>query len=413
MTTPMRRAQEAVVRTLVVFTLVGAGALATGMETPAIADESSAAGSDLVPVYVVRDSYQGQPEELREIAKRFLGTDQAAAEIASLNDDVVQADGGRVRLDGSLQAGWVLLLPPRAAGTGVQIGEQGATSAEPVPTDLLPIILGGALVVVMLAALAALWLQRRRRSVDVHPRSPRAVTVNRDAWLIDRAMRVMLTRSVAEQIRPATPYLVSVDEERVVLHLTAPRSQAPTPFRATDGATEWFASIRDVQDVAIDPATGNRASTVVVVGETDSVLHAIDLGLAGGVVQVTGDPNRRRALIADWGRQLRSAPWADSSLPIFVTGFAAGAIAESRYIDSVAAADPDLTAGGPLVLLADDLDRRDQSALEETLTTPGAPRAVVIGGEYASPRWAFDVAADGSVHSDLFRTDEDNTVSAS
>ncbi|MDW5323213.1 S8 family serine peptidase [Plantactinospora sp. KLBMP9567] len=80
--------------------------------------------------YTVTDSYQGAPENLWEVADRFLGDAGRAGEILDLNSGRVQPDGGRLSDPGRLRAGWHLVLPWDAIGTELRHGSPPA-SAEP------------------------------------------------------------------------------------------------------------------------------------------------------------------------------------------------------------------------------------------------------------------------------------------
>lgn len=78
--------------------------------------------SNYVKYYVVAASYQGQPENLTEIATRFLGTAARAQDIFSLNGGRVQPDGGTLSDPNRLNKGWSLVLPWDAVGSEVQYG---------------------------------------------------------------------------------------------------------------------------------------------------------------------------------------------------------------------------------------------------------------------------------------------------
>ncbi|MFG1890457.1 S8 family serine peptidase [Micromonospora sp. NPDC049051] len=72
--------------------------------------------------YTVTSSYQGAPENLWEISARFLGDAGRAGEILDLNAGRVQPDGGRLSDPSRLRAGWHLVLPWDAVGTGLRHG---------------------------------------------------------------------------------------------------------------------------------------------------------------------------------------------------------------------------------------------------------------------------------------------------
>src|SRR5258705_11566744 len=75
--------------------------------------------SDYVKYYVVAASYHGQPENLGEIATRFLGTSARAQDIFSLNGGRAQPNGGTLSDPDRLNEGWGLVLPWDAVGSEV------------------------------------------------------------------------------------------------------------------------------------------------------------------------------------------------------------------------------------------------------------------------------------------------------
>ncbi|WP_341720747.1 S8 family serine peptidase [Micromonospora sp. FIMYZ51] len=84
-----------------------------------------------VKYYVVTAAYQGQPENLTEIALRFLGSGERSAEIYNLNAGRVQPDGASLTDPARLNRGWYLVLPWDAVGDGVKHGQ---IPAGPKPT---------------------------------------------------------------------------------------------------------------------------------------------------------------------------------------------------------------------------------------------------------------------------------------
>jgi hypothetical protein len=87
-----------------------------------VAAPALAATTEYVKYYVVAASYQGTPENLAEIAGRFLGASSRAGEILDLNTGRRQPDGGTVTASGRLHTGWSLILPWDAVGSGVRYG---------------------------------------------------------------------------------------------------------------------------------------------------------------------------------------------------------------------------------------------------------------------------------------------------
>jgi membrane-anchored mycosin MYCP len=115
-----RRRRPAVTIMVLLASFVALTVLATG--SPATAGPPVATGPTYVKYYLVTASYQGAPENLAEIAGRFLNSTDRGGEILQLNSGVVQADGGNLTDPATLHAGWVLTLPWDAVGTGVQYG---------------------------------------------------------------------------------------------------------------------------------------------------------------------------------------------------------------------------------------------------------------------------------------------------
>jgi hypothetical protein len=100
---------------IVVALLLGAGA-GRGLAAPRAGEEQ------YVRYYVVTDSYQGQPENLSEIASRFLGTADRAGELFHLNVGRRQPGGGTLTDPQVLRRGWQIVLPWDAVGPGARYG---------------------------------------------------------------------------------------------------------------------------------------------------------------------------------------------------------------------------------------------------------------------------------------------------
>jgi len=124
-----------------------------------------------VKYYVVRTEYAGQPEFLFEIAQRFLGSGDRNTEIFELNKGRIQPDGLALTKAEAILPGWVLELPPDAAGDGVQTGllptVSGSAPAAPVPAASggfgwlarTLLIAGGAILLALVGV--GCWLWRR------------------------------------------------------------------------------------------------------------------------------------------------------------------------------------------------------------------------------------------------------------
>jgi membrane-anchored mycosin MYCP len=77
---------------------------------------------EYVKYYQVAESYQNAPENLTEIAARFLGDGGRSAEVFNLNQDRKQPNGKKLTDPARLEAGWTLQLPWDAVGAEVRYG---------------------------------------------------------------------------------------------------------------------------------------------------------------------------------------------------------------------------------------------------------------------------------------------------
>lgn len=91
-----------------------------------------------VKYYTVASSYQGAPETLTEISERFLGSAKRSVEIYNLNAGRTQADHGKLSDPAKLHAGWQLVLPWDAVGSGVRYGLLPAGASAPPTTTAKP-----------------------------------------------------------------------------------------------------------------------------------------------------------------------------------------------------------------------------------------------------------------------------------
>ncbi|MDO3686621.1 S8 family serine peptidase [Micromonospora sp. C28ISP2-4] len=101
----------------------------------AVAPAARAEG-DHVKYYTVEVTHQGEPENLTEIAERFLGDGSRAAELFALNTGRIQPDGATLTDGSRLRAGWVLVLPWDAHGSEVRQGV--APAGKPAPGRSTP-----------------------------------------------------------------------------------------------------------------------------------------------------------------------------------------------------------------------------------------------------------------------------------
>ncbi|MEU4239629.1 S8 family serine peptidase [Actinoplanes sp. NPDC026619] len=93
-----------------------------------LATPAQAAPSANQIYYTVAASRQGSPEDLWEIATRFLGSPSRASEILELNSGRLQPDGDRLADASRLHEGWQLILPWDAVGNELHHGPLPATA---------------------------------------------------------------------------------------------------------------------------------------------------------------------------------------------------------------------------------------------------------------------------------------------
>ncbi|AGL17634.1 peptidoglycan-binding LysM [Actinoplanes sp. N902-109] len=418
-------------RTAFVVLLLAAGVPA-GLAAPAAAAVPAAPGhvvvaekpGDPVKWYRVRDSYNGEPEYLYEIAERFLGDGDRNPEIFTLNKGRTQPDGGVLTAPEEIEPGWVLQLPTDASGAGVEFGPlptalpsapPSAAAGRPAPVSpaaeagdgggsaLLPVLLAVLGVIVVAAIVLGVVLTRRRRSapagrIGAIPRQrtgpPAHLFDTAASWTIDRALRVLVTTAPGD----APPiYAISVDEARIKLRLVIPREHAPEPWEAQDDGRLWVASLRDLQALPADPDARTPCPRLVTLGSLYGIRELVDLGQAPGVIAVQGDQAAGRSLAAAWAMELTGSPWSEGVRVI--AGGLGTVVAPGAQVTSLDSVDAalDAAAGEPggigVVLLAAppaDLDR-----IHALATREDAAWAVVVLGHTSLDRWRFTLQGDG------------------
>ncbi|MDR7274234.1 S8 family serine peptidase [Catenuloplanes atrovinosus] len=131
----MPRTDRALYRLLIGLLLACGAAQLT-----AVAGASAApAAEQYVKYYTVAGSYRDEPENLTEIAVRFLGDGSRSTEIFTLNSGRRQPGGGTLTDPKALREGWSLVLPWDAYGDGVRYGLlPGTASPSPTPSASPP-----------------------------------------------------------------------------------------------------------------------------------------------------------------------------------------------------------------------------------------------------------------------------------
>ncbi|MEV4641515.1 ricin-type beta-trefoil lectin domain protein [Actinoplanes sp. NPDC049548] len=234
-----------------------------------------------VKFYVVRDSYDGEPEFLFEIAERFLGSGDRNHEIFELNEGRLQPDGQRTTDPDTILPGWVLQLPPDAKGEGVRTGALPTPvvtpslgpSVSPLPAAAIPVrhsgpqwwkwaLLATGGVLLLGCAVAAWWWWLRRPpertlspaalwTAEPQPtgRRPVAVVVAGAvlaiAALAAGAVSLVATDppSAVAAPPPAYPSSIVANDPTLCLAANTPTDGAPLVLKRCDGgaAQQWQA----------------------------------------------------------------------------------------------------------------------------------------------------------------------------
>ncbi|MFI7539812.1 S8 family serine peptidase [Actinoplanes sp. NPDC049599] len=105
-----------------------------GTAVLALPAPAQAAGEEYVKYYTVTSAYNGAPENLTEIAGRFLGSGDRSGEIFDRNAGRKQPDGKVLADPGRLRSGWLLVMPWDAVGAGIQYGVLPDRAPAPVTT---------------------------------------------------------------------------------------------------------------------------------------------------------------------------------------------------------------------------------------------------------------------------------------
>jgi hypothetical protein len=355
-----------------------AAALSAAPVTAASIGLAAGTTTKRVKFYVVRQSFQGEPEFLFEIAARFLGDGNRAKEIFDLNVGRQQEDGGRLTQADKIEPGWVLLLPNDAKGNQVQIGEIEVANATETPTpeatatapaaepkddggSALPVVLwiiGG---LVLMLGLGLLGYALRGRGGDPEPAplgrnnggrpipapapgpepappAPRrlfgrnrvaAGPVPRRfdaaaAWTVDRALRSLAGLGAAAGRPLPSFYAVSLDADLLRLRLAAPDHEPPAPWSADQDGLGWSAPLRALQAVPLDEQIPAPSPRLVTLGNDGDTRVLVDLGQTTGLIAVEGATAGVNALLQGWITELDATPWADQ-VRVVVAGLEAPA----------------------------------------------------------------------------------------
>ncbi len=416
-----------------------AGAV-TPTETPAETPTEAPAEQPIEdPTYYVVGSVEGGPASLFDIAERFLGSGDRAGEIFTLNHGREQP-GGRVLNDpDEIRDGWLLLLPPDAAGDGVQIGplptleELNAINAEATEVDgdaedadsaqtserwppRLWWLVGGGIALATIAAGLAAGLLRPRGSGTTDSlrgagarsrirwpwrRNTKPLGARREdagIWTIDRAARVLATACAAAGRSVPEVYAVTVDDDTFRLRLTGPDPQPPDGWSLADGARTWSIPLRLVQSANVDTEVESPFPQLVSLGDSDDGRVLIDLSRAHGVVSLEGESSAALVLADRWVSELATSPWSGRVAVVRVgQGDGDGPPARARA-DDLDRAEASLAELGTGVLVISGARRADATRIAELAGDPQRPwTVIVVDGANSPARWRLSIDASGRV----------------
>lgn len=411
-------------------------------------------GGTYVKYYWIGDGYQGQPEFLAEIAKRFLGDQNRTQELFALNKDRKEPNGGTLTDPAKIAPGWFVKLPDDAKGDGLISGplphlgpatgqpptSKGSVSAPvssspsapsasasasasapasaPASTaagksssSALPAIL--AIVMALLIIAAAVWWalhkglfgklgakMRSRRSRKPGPAAPRDDAA---AWTIDRVLRTLATAcSTGGRPLPGVAAVV-VGTDTITLRLARPDEQPPQGWSAEHQGRSWTAPLRLLQSAPVDDALPAPYPRLVSTGDSEQGRVLLNLAEAHGMISLEGDARQTKPLLADWIRELSGSPWSRGTTVLRI-GFGPGGeelpgVEDAPSIEA-AATTLDESDGGVLVL-AHAPSGRDPERAGALAGAADGRWSVLVLGSPKNASWRLVADASGTLDTGL------------
>lgn len=401
------------------------------------------------PVYVVRGPHDGRRDTLWTIAADHLGDPLRWHEIADLNLNKPQPDGGRLTDPHWIRPGWRLLMPADATGLAASPAPALAKKEarrptapaprQPAPAHAAPstaahslpatpnapqktlsdrdhdkasahddaaweapvgIAGAGVLAAGLLTSLAALRRRQRRHrrpGERISPTPPTAISTEVALRVAAEPDAASLVARAIDALAPLAasgtmPTVATVEVAGDVVHLamTEPTEPAP-PFAAHDDRT-WRVSADDLPDPRDDLST--LLPALVTVGHDNGREVLINLERCSPLV-ITGDAENASRLVKQMALQLATAPWANG-VTIHLVG-----------------ADPDLAAVSEDRLQLHGEVTEDLANLLEAHATATARRGAVAilrsrlqGAAEPWPVEVLLVARSGTDTQDLIRLHE-------
>ncbi|GAA1866064.1 hypothetical protein [Myceligenerans crystallogenes] len=404
-------------------------AAATASPAAASPGAATVAPGEDVRYYVIQVKQNGEPEFLFEIAQRYLGDGNRYTEIFELNKDRPQPDGNALTVPEVVLPGWILLMPDDAEGEGIVTGplpevtpppaaspEPAATGDADTPQAPLWLVLtlsAAGLLVVVLAGGVVLLVRRRRAPSDPPFDDSLLRTDTSSAWVVDRALRVLLAGCERDGLDVPPLTAVFVEGPNLRLRLQHPANPAPAPWVVSDDGGSWSAPIGTLQTEPASTASTERYSRLVTlgVGETGRVL--IDFARARGIISIEGPAAARHEVLRRWLGELTGNPWSASPRVVMVgNGLPRPEAAE--HVAGIEQVVPELVLGhGGVLVLSRAPAPAQQELLASRFSDPRFGWVVIVLGQVPVARWRFTARDDGWLRSSFLpdvRFDEQTAV---
>ena len=426
-------------------------------------------------IYVVQPPEGRYHESLWEIAQNHLGDGRRYREIFELNAGRAQPDGTKLTIASLIRPGWILRMPRDAHGPGIRVvtlhehagGPARPASAQPEttggggppssrPDEASPAARGAAAPVGTVAyryelaaatllatgVLSALGRRRREQlwhrafgrqvAVPVHPAPAAAAEValrlgadEPSARMIDTGLRYLSQVLVTQGQALPTVFAAHVGGQNLDLWVAPADPGAPAPWVAVGDGQVWRLPLAVVPELDPDQVTGAPAPYpgLVSIGTDASGRVLVDLESAQGLIAITGEPHRVRAVLAAMAVELVTSRWSGPA-GITLVGLGAGlsALAPGQVttVGTLAEALPALEARAGLAdesmaapppaphylisAVPPSAAEREQ-LLALARAGPAAAAGYVIAGDIAGATWTWEITEQGRLRAGLLGLD--------
>jgi hypothetical protein len=425
-------------------------------------------------IYVVRPPEGRYHESLWEIAQNHLGDGRRYREIFELNAGRPQPDGTKLTIASLIRPGWILRMPRDAHGPGIQVatlpehaagpgsdvrthrGTAGGgppstrpdaaspaarEAAAPVGTVVYPFELAAA---ALLAAGVLSALGRRRREQLWHRAFGRQVAVpvrpapaagaeaalrlgadEPSARMIDTGLRYLSQVLATQGQALPTVFAAHVGGQNLDLWVSPADPGAPAPWVAVGDGQVWRLPLAVALELDPDQVTGAPAPYpgLVSIGTDATGRVLVDLESAQGLIAITGEQHRVRAVLAAMAVELVTSRWS-GPIGITLVGFDADLTAlapgQVTTVGTLAEALPLLVARARLAgesmaappwaphylisAVPPSADEREQ-LLALARAGPAAAAGYVIAGGIEGATWTWEITGQGRLRAGLLGLD--------